>query len=267
MINLIDLLKTKGVSFDNYKIHLATGVDHPPLDAFIEGTFKEWQEGQNQKNFQCDFVLSLISIEGDNWLFAGVYKILGVSKGISQPYLYQTELLPNQDDLIGKVIVRYKRTSRASYIWGHKFSKFLEVYEVRPNRLSIEQFPGYNNVIVRQGKLKIVVSQQEPTWKAALSNVKGIYLIVDTNTGKKYVGSATGDGGLWQRWESYVKTGHGGNIELKTLLKEKGLNYAVNFQFSILEIADSHATNEYITRREIYWKNTLLSREFGYNAN
>ncbi len=52
--------------------------------------------------------------------FAGVYKVLGVTEGIAQPYLYQTELLPNQDDLIGKVIVRYKRLYRASDIWGHK---------------------------------------------------------------------------------------------------------------------------------------------------
>ena len=42
MINLIDLLKTKGISFDNYKIHIATGVVEPPLDAFLDGKFKEW---------------------------------------------------------------------------------------------------------------------------------------------------------------------------------------------------------------------------------
>ena len=39
MINLIDLLKTKSISFDNYKIHLATGVEHPPLNAFLEVSY------------------------------------------------------------------------------------------------------------------------------------------------------------------------------------------------------------------------------------
>ena len=153
MLNLVDLLKTIGIQFENYKIHLATGDDFPPLDAFLAGTFKEWQEGQNRKNFQCDFILSLISIEGDKWVFAGVYKVLGVTKGTTQPYRYKTELLPNQDDLIGKVVVRYKRSSRASYIWGHKYSKHLEVFEVRAEPLSIEQFPGYNNVTIRHRKL------------------------------------------------------------------------------------------------------------------
>lgn len=267
MLNLVDLLKVKGIQFENYKIHLATGVDFPPLDAFLAGTFKEWQEGQNQKNFQCDFILSLISVEGDKWVFAGIYKVLGVTAGITQPYLYQTELLLNQDDLIGKVIVRYKRPSRASYIWGHKYAKYLEVFEIRSEPLSIEQFPGYNNVIVHHSKLKIIVAQQETTWKSALSNVKGVYLIADSLTGKMYVGSATGEGGIWQRWESYAINGHGGNAELKTLIKGRGFEYAENFQYSILEIADSHATHEYITNREIYWKNVLLSRKFGYNSN
>jgi len=266
-LNLVDLLKVNGVQFDNYKIHLATGVDHPPLDAFLTGAFKEWQERQNQKNFQCDFILSLISVDDDKWVFAGIYKVLGVTKGTTQPYLYQTKLLPNQEDLIGKVIVRYKRTSRASYIWGHKYSRYLEVFEIRAEPLSIEQFPGYNNVTIRYGKLKIIVAQKETTWKTALSNVKGVYLIADCLTGKLYVGSATGEGGIWQRWESYAITGHGGNTELKALIKSKGFEYAENFQYSILEIADSHATHEYITGREAYWKNAVLSRIFGYNSN
>lgn len=267
MLNLVDLLKIKGIQLENYKIHLATGVDSSPLDAFLAGTFKEWQEQQNQKNFQCDFILSLISLEGDKWVFAGVYKVLGVTEGTTYPYLYQTELLPNQEDLIGRVIVRYKRSGRASYIWGHNHSEYLEVYEIRAERLSIEPFPGYNNVIIPHNKLKVVVDQNEATWKTALSNVKGVYLITDSSNGKLYVGSATGEGGIWQRWQSYVETGHGENTELKLLLQSKSPNYAENFQYSILEIADSHATQDYITGREIYWKNALLSREFGYNSN
>lgn len=267
MLNLVDLLKIKGIQLENYKIHLATGVDYSPLDAFLAGTFKAWQEQQNQKNFQCDFILSLISLEGDKWVFAGIYKVLGVTEGTTYPYLYQTELLPNQEDLIGKVIVRYKRPSRASYIWGHKYSEYLEVFEIRAEPISIEQFPGYNNVIVRHNKLKIIVEQNETSWKTALSNVKGVYLIADSSTGKLYVGSATGEGGIWQRWQSYVETGHGENSELKDLIKSKGCEYTENFQYSILEIADSHATQEYIIGREIYWKNAVLSREFGYNSN
>lgn len=267
MLTLVDILKVKGISLDNYKVHLATGKNPTPLEAFLEGRFKEWQETQNSKNFQCDKILALISLEDDRWLFAGVYKVLGVSKGIKSPYLYQTELLPSQDDLIGRVIVRYKRQYRASYIWGHKYGKHLEIAEIKPSRISIGEFPGYHNVVISHCELKLIVSQQEPSWMAALSNVKGVYLIADTSTGKMYVGSAAGEGGLWQRWENYADTGHGGNAELRDLIQTKGIEYADNFQYTVLEIADSHATKEFIGSREGYWKDALLSRQFGYNSN
>jgi hypothetical protein len=188
MISVVELLKTKNISLDNYKIHLATGNNPTPFETFLDGHFKEWQDTQNNKNFECDSVLSLINLERERWLFAGVYKILGVSVGITSPYLYQTELLPDQDDLIGRVIVHYRREGRASYIWGHKYGKKLEVAEILPVRISIGDFPGYNRVILSYHQLKIVVTQQEPSWKSALSNVKGIYLISDTSCGKKYIG-------------------------------------------------------------------------------
>jgi len=267
MLSLIEILKTKNLPLDNYKIHLATGRQYPPLDAFLEGKFKEWQEEQSNKNFECDSVLSLINIERDLWLFAGIYIILGVDKGIRAPYRYNTKLLPNQDDLIGRVIVRYKREGRASYIWGHKYGKNLEIAEIKSTRISIGDFPGFNKVNLSYRQLKIVVTQQEPSWKSALSNIKGIYLISDTFSGKLYVGSATGEDGLWQRWESYARTGHGGNAELKSLIHDKGIEYTDNFQYTVLEIADFHSTDEFIIDRECHWKDVLLSRQFGHNSN
>ncbi|MEZ9473025.1 GIY-YIG nuclease family protein, partial [Vibrio lentus] len=68
-----------------------------------------------------------------------------------------------------------------------------------------------------------------------------------------------------ERLHSY--TGHGGNNQLYTLLNEKGMTYADNFQYSILEIADTHKTKDEILARESYWKNVLASRQFGYNDN
>lgn len=57
-----------------------------------------------------------------------------------------------------------------------------------------------------------------------LSSVAGIYTILDRETGKLYVGKANayggiGKGGIWGRWESYAKTGHGGNKQLIELLE------------------------------------------------
>jgi hypothetical protein len=267
---LLDIPTLKELPFGKYKIHLATGNNPTPFDAFLESKFKEWQARQNGRNFECDTIISLIGLEVDQWLFAGVYKVLGVTRGTESPYLYETELLPSQDDLIGRVVVRFHRPSRAAYIWGDKYAQYLEVLEIKRERMSVEPFPGYNSVVIDHRRLKVVVSLQEPTWKSALSNVKGVYLIVDTSNGKAYVGSATGTEGIWQRWEGYAAIGHGGNIQLYELLdviKGKGVEHANNFRYSILEIADSHATLDFIRGRESYWKSVLLTREWGYNSN
>ena len=96
MIRLIDILKVQGVALGRYKIHLATAGNTSPLEAYLEGKFEEWQEGQNARNFECETVIGLIHRGGDRWLFGGAYRILGVKEGITTPFQYETELLPGQ---------------------------------------------------------------------------------------------------------------------------------------------------------------------------
>jgi hypothetical protein len=100
-----------------------------------------------------------------------------------------------------------------------------------------------------------------------LSSVSGVYVIVDSATGKQYVGSACGIEGIWQRWVTYAVSGHGGDKELIALLEDKGPDYSRNFQYSVLEVSDLNASSERITDREGHWKRVLCTREFGYNRN
>jgi hypothetical protein len=252
----------------SYKIHLATGYPNPPLEAFFAGKFKEWQEYQTRGNFPCEMVIGLIELSKNRWLFAGVFRVLGCVKNSAKHVAYETELLPGQDDLIGRVVVEHAREGRrASYLIGKPDGGAFVISELREKKLSIEEFPGFNSVCVGFATLKIIIEQQIQSWYGALSNIKGVYLIADTKAGKVYVGSATGDSGIWQRWSSYVAVGHGGNKELRNLLKDKSRDYWSNFQYSILEIADSHASDGYILKRESYWKDALMSRTFGYNTN
>lgn len=269
MIKLTDFLLACKIPLNlkSYKIHLATGYPNPPLEAFFEGKFKEWQEYQTRKNFPCDMVIGLIELTKNKWLFAGVYKVLGHTKKSDKHIEYSTELVSGQDDLIGRIVVYHERLGRASYLVGKIDGSEFYVSEIKEKKLSIEEFPGYDSVCISHNKLKIVISQNIQSWNGALSNMKGVYLISDTASGKLYVGSATGDSGIWQRWSSYVTNGHGGNKELRGLLSEKPKGYETNFQYSILEIADSHTSDEYVLQRESYWKNVLISREFGYNSN
>lgn len=269
MANLLDFLSLYGteVNRSSYKVHLATGAEYPPLEAFFAGSFKQWQEDQAQRNFECEHVVPLIALHSNKWLFAGVYRVLDheVKNGRC---IYSTELLSGQDELIGRLIVQHQRTSRASYLWGTAESvESYVVSELREKPMTVGDFPGYHAATISYSTLGTIVSQSLPSWRGALSGIKGVYLIADTSNGKKYVGSALGTEGLWQRWASYASSGHGGNVELRAVLAEKGSEHVKHFQYSILEIADTHASDDYVRERESYWKEALLSRRFGYNKN
>lgn len=266
MIGLVDFLKAAGIELDtgDLKIHLAcwNGREHP-IDEYYAGNFKDWQEWQGRRNFKCAQVLSLIDLGQNNWLFAGVYKILNCKQRSDGGFRYSTTVVPKLEEMIGRITVHHKR-SRASYIW-HKPEITLPITEIRREKLTIEEFPGYNAVVLSHSSLKIITEQKIASWHGALANIKGIYLVTDTTTGKHYVGKASGKSGIWQRWCSYAKNGHGGNTELKKVLKRKGAKHMTHFQYSVLEIADTHASDKDILARETYWMDALKSRAFGMN--
>jgi len=105
---------------------------------------------------------------------------------------------------------------------------------------------------------------KKENWKTALKNQKGVYLITDTSNGKMYVGSASEENMILGRWESYIDTYHGGNVDLKKLSDN---HIKRNFRYSILNIFKSIIDDTTISARENWWKETLLSRKFGYNQN
>ena len=88
--------------------------------------------------------------------------------------------------------------------------------------------------------------------------------MTDITNGKKYVGSAYGQNMILGRWISYVISGHGGNVELKSLTFE---HIRENFRYTILDIYKSTTDDRIIIERENWWKEVLQSRKFGYNKN
>lgn len=268
MLKLIDILPLPENDLSKYKLHLAIGPKNKkePLYELFKGTFKSWQEWQSKKNFERDYILSLIYYCRDEWIFGGLYKRKDV-KIVEDHYEYNTELLEFGKDLIGRVIVHFRRPARQSYLYLEKWVDKLEVVEILRKPYTVKEFPGYENVLIDFDLLKTIIEREEPSWKTALSSVKGVYIITDKSNGKIYVGSAYGEASFWSRWALYAKNGHGGNKELKRIINEKGLEYAQNFQFSILEVKSNITDDEEIIRREAYWKDVLKSREFGYNEN
>jgi hypothetical protein len=256
---------------DKCKIHLAgwNGEDDP-LDVYLAGDFDEWQSWQRKRNFERSFVVSLISLSRDSqWLFAGVYNSEGcVWVEEHKMNSYRLSKRARTNELEGRLIVRFERTGRQSYLLGEKWNSAIKVVEVRPEKIKIAPFPGYSSAMLSKQHLDIVVKQGIESWRSALASVAGVYVIADRQTGKLYVGSATGVDGIWSRWCAYSETGHGNNVELVELLWREGASYADNFQYGVLEIADTHASPDDIRQREVHWKDLLCTRiPHGYNAN
>lgn len=267
-MKLIDFLLANHVPLElkSYKVHLATWADTDPLQAYHDGCFKEWQEWQSKRNFSCNHVISLIALpRRDRWLFAGVYAMREPVKIREKLYQYSSSIVAESVPWVGRLVIGHERQGRQPYIFGDREAyDLLELFE---EPMSIEDFPGYNRTRLSYAKLKTIVRKELPSWRTALSNVKGIYLITDTHTGKHYVGKADGESGIWQRWCNYVAFGHGGNKELRELLGTNPPEYLEHFQFSILEIADFQTSDLEIGEREGHWKEVLQSLKFGYNAN
>ena len=74
--------------------------------------------------------------------------------------------------------------------------------------------------------------------------------------------------GIWSRWECYADTAHGFNEGLTKLIDERGIDYArAHFRIALLEFCPMKTDDDYVLARESYWKNVLLTREFGCNKN
>jgi hypothetical protein len=250
------------------KVHLAThnGRENP-LDLYRENPkrFQEWQRWQSKRNFEREFVVALIEMpETHQWLFAGAYTSGGCNPD-GKGYMYKLEPRTSCDDIDGRLVVRFKRPGRQPYLYAESCIEHALLAELRSERLSTPKFPGFKGLHLKKAQLDAIVRQRCLDWHAALSSVGGVYLIADAESGKFYVGSATGEGGIWQRWMEYAVTGHGGNRRLEELLKAK--DAATNLQFSILEIADTHTSEADVLRREVHWKQILLTRIHGLNAN
>ncbi|MEI9992146.1 MAG: GIY-YIG nuclease family protein [Rhizomicrobium sp.] len=125
-------------------------------------------------------------------------------------------------------------------------------------RLKFEEdpFPGFLNFMEPLSKIAALPQG----WTSVLKSSCGIYLLTCPKTREQYVGSVTGKEGFWQRWQNYSRTGHGGNVALRS-------RDPSDYQVSILEVAGSSATEVEILAMESRWKQKLQSREMGLNRN
>jgi len=259
---------------ERYKMHLAHwNGKTQPLDDFVKdrSAWESWNTWRSSKNeFNRQFILALIEFypEPDVWLFGGIFEVLDRGKAINASS-YKIRMVEDGQLFVGRLKLRLKRPARSRAFRLENYYADIEVSELLKEPYTGEVFCGYENICHDFTALETIFKTGKPDWKAALENVKGVYLIVDKKTGRKYVGSAYGDSGLWARWACYMGTGHGWTDELTKLIKEEGIDYArANFRFSLLEYRPARTDDNMIIKRESYWKKALNTQgNFGYNKN
>ncbi len=273
-IMLNDLLHFDDAEVPNVRVkfNISNGYDDP-LDLYktnpdeVNVTWFLWHDDRRYFNVG-QTAICLLKLRGDQWLLTTIKKItrlLDVTDGVG----YDADEVKEYEQYFGRLVVEYHNPCRTM---GRKYENVmdeLEVVQILNEQYTGNEFPGYENVRLSYPLLKNIVDRQLPGWVDALRNQKAVYLITDTKTGKLYVGSATSQTGmLLQRWSSYAADGHGGNIELRELVKQQGLDYVKeNFQYSILENYNARMDDGYILKRESWWKETLCTRTHGYNKN
>ena len=255
---------------EQYKLHFARwNKKNQPLDVWVRDKqeWQTWQEHRPARNdFNRPFIFSLVQFyhEPDIWLFGGVFRVLQRHQD-----RYEVEQAKCGESFLGRLKLRSTYRERATRVNFENHNSSLEVQEILREPYSGRSFPGLEDINLSFEELETLVRNSNPGWMAALSSVKGIYLITDITTGKRYIGSAYGDQGIWSRWRSYVATGHGGNVELRALVSYPTLEYCRKaFRFTLLESRPALTSDDVILAREAFWKDILLSRgDFGLNRN
>jgi hypothetical protein len=228
--------------------------------------FEAYQSAQVRDVFPIDAVLaSFIVTDARKTVFVGMYRVDSVgscppgttdallNSDVSGQFQYDLQLLDVLSDYRDKLAIEWGPGTR---VWVQRAAnqpkpviEIAEQYEPK--------FPGFRSFT----RLVDDVPTLPSGWQQVLRSVKGVYLLVDVETGQQYVGSAKGTDSLLGRWMDYATDGHGGNLALKEASKKGRRTY----QVSVLEVVDENTPDETIEQTESYWKSKLLSREFGLN--
>lgn len=268
-----------GLSVPHEEIKLIKHVDHMGRtirQVVSDGCFDIYQAEQSPevKPFhKAKVILSFLALENNKAEFYGAYQVNGfrdfTADDISRlpAYLahahqdgekrifYELQPLPEFDELRHRLVVQWRSTR------GWFQTKDLDVYELLPS-VSVLPFPGMQNVILSWSQLCHITKtpREHKDWHSALRSTAGIYRIVDMQTGEAYIGSAYGEDGVWGRWCTYAKTGHGGN----KLLKGKD---NTQFRWSIVRTLSGSMSARDVINIENIEKEKHGSRVHGLNGN
>jgi hypothetical protein len=279
-IGFLELLALRG--FDrNSRFKLVRHQDRRcDIQSLIrEGWFETYQSFQSRPVFDsCDFIVSFTGAEGSRAKLHGIYKVgqrrksEAVSFPLHCPYTewhtagFHYELTPVSgfEDLCGRVVIEWGKGTLA---WVQN-GRDKPLHAILPPGRALPLFSDYLDFSLTFQELRLLQTDLDANsdWRARLSAVAGVYLIVATTTGQQYVGSASGAEGIWGRWSCYARDGHAGNVLLRNLV-ESGTGYPEAFAYSLLQIVPRSYSRHEVFRLEKRYKDKLGKRATDLNGN
>ena len=232
--------------------------------------FEDYQSGQDATQcarFAAPYWASFVAAPDRETLFVGLYQVGAVTNVVandtsaepgakSEPITTDRYTLSRLDLLSEYAGLLYISWGDGARSWVQRADyQNKRVVELRRD-IKAPAFPGFAKFVSQLSDVENFPS----TWECALMSARGIYLLTCPRTNEQYVGAATGAGGFLARWIEYARTGHGGNVALKS----RDPN---DYRVSILEVAGSASSVEEILAMEALWKAKLQSREMGLNRN
>ena len=287
---LADIIEKTKIDRDNIALVRHTRSNEFFAEVWKEGIefFEEYQKIQPENYFHGkNFIFSFIGEQGTTARFIGVYKVKSIialkDAVIDAEYwkkyagkhnkeadsYFDLEKLDLLEDLQNRLVIDYCATRNIVNVNWKTIAKKPVI------SISSRRFEGYENILWTYSDLEHYINHAEiyDNYYFALSSVNGVYLIVDTKDHKQYVGSASGDEGIWGRWKEYVKTsGTGGNKKLGQHLGQEQNQYR-NLQYTILEVIPKTGNKDkdrlFVLGREMLYKKKLQTRndETGLNCN
>ncbi|HJE20610.1 MAG TPA: GIY-YIG nuclease family protein [Aliicoccus persicus] len=284
MIKLSEFIKTPNNAHTKIKFNMNPA--DPNLkawDLLLEDDpewliMNSWKTKQSNNNLNhAEYLIAMAQYYPygpEYFAFGGLYKVEKKLPEVFNDVGYELTLMKEYQEYIKRLIVKIEKPIGRD-VYNRRYHTIQdqlnpEVYEIAPN-IKLGHFPGYQNVRMSHKEMQQVLLREDPSWKSALSYVKGVYVITDKSNGKLYIGSASGNtDGIWQRWSGYAHLENltGGNKEFNNILLNKGKEHIQKyFQYSILEIFDTRTKSEIILERENYWKNVFDTKKNGMNHN
>lgn len=281
---LTDLIRKTGWNLNRVKL-IRHATSHKRLQiAYENNVIREYTQMQKADFFKdTDYVIAFIGGKGTTARFVGCYEVTGYTDLIKKDLFsekYPEDLLDSPPSGGTNVFHELKDTDhfkdlkerlyidwgKGTVSWSQKGSNKKPIIGI--GHLSKFTFKGYENIVLKFHQLEEILTDpiKYSEWETALKSVHAIYLITLLDTGKQYVGSASGQDSLFQRWTSYVNTKHGGNKDLKKLLDKEPERYK-KFQFSLLQVIPKTMSPKEVGNLESLYKIKLGSKEFGLNNN